>query len=98
MIKPETVALYFERLKVAIDKQNQSIGFFCENGTNRHDVSADEFMLMDIGPYSGIARFKHRATRNYVALELDNTLTIPCTDEAFNRGTFDSFKMLEMAQ
>lgn len=98
MIKTEVVAAMFARLEIAIEKQNSSIGFFCSNGTNRHDVQADEFMLMDIGPYSGIARFKHRATRNYVALELDNTLTIPCTDEAFNRGTFDSFKMMELAQ
>ena len=58
----------------------------------RHDVSADEFMLMGITDY-GVVQFKHRNTRNYVFVE-NGELTVPKTQQAFTRGFFDKMPCL----
>lgn len=49
---------------------------------------AGEFMFM--GFEGNRASFKHIDTRNYIALNPDNTLDVPVTKGPFMRGEFDN--------
>jgi len=58
------------------------------NGRYRTGVSADEFMLMSVA--GATAHFKHRTSRNYITLRMDDgrpVLSIP-VGAPFCGGTF----------
>lgn len=64
---------------------------YSTNGV-RHDVTADEFMLMTVDG-KGIVQFKHRHTRNYVFVQ-NGELIVPKTRQAFMGGFFDKMPCL----
>ena len=61
--------------------------------------TADEFMLMDIEDGAcgwSCARFKHRGSRNYLAVQHQSytgksTLSVPVCDNPFFQGTFPEY-------
>jgi hypothetical protein len=55
----------------------------------KRKVNASEFYHMGRTADGG-AQFKHRHTRNYVYLLPNQTLVVPKTNKAFQKGIFDA--------
>lgn len=88
----------FGHLELLLKERNAGRGFSTSTGDQRHDVSADEFMLMMDKPLE--VGFKHRDTRNYVyltkrGLRSEWNLFIPKTENLFHLGQFDTFEISE---
>jgi len=75
---------YFKKLEVAL----KDVLLGTSSGPSR-SPSASEFMLMSITDENAVA-FKHHFSRNYLFLLPNGELYVPVTNEAFNRGYFDS--------
>lgn len=67
-----------------------------EDGTTRI-AELSEFMFMQIDQEGNIG-FKHCDSRNYIFLLKNNTLHVPETSQAFQRGTFDVFEEPQLAR
>uniref|UniRef100_A0A6M3LVI6 Uncharacterized protein n=1 Tax=viral metagenome TaxID=1070528 RepID=A0A6M3LVI6_9ZZZZ len=88
-IQEDRIAVYFRLLDAALKNTT-------DTGLIGH--AADEFMLMQVAvkrDESRVASFKHRATRNYVQLQVwftgdakEFNLIVPREDTMFLRGEF----------
>lgn len=89
----EQITDIFSLLEPLIESHNLADGFLTET-TPRHDVEANEFMLM-CGNDTEL-QFKHRDTRNYIYLRCNWPddpwkLIVPVTSRPFNLGKFDKY-------